>query len=334
MAGGTTVTPVSPGLTFYGIVSNVISATQFTVPLLVGRGDTFFNNWMVYVLRKGTGTGAAPQGEQQIATAFVSNSGLVTCPAFTAVLAPGDEILMLHPDISTVLAAGIAAVLAAIGGVAAGVGLCYRGIVTGVPGAGQFTIATLAGQGGNSFIDLSGINPYYAFVKTIAAGTGAPPEGELQPITGYATLTGNFSAGAFTVPVGIGDEILIIHPMLARIFNMYGTPPATGSLVANWQAAEQTLVNIGAANTRNKVNTLMIDMNAIGGTLTIRMYHAIAGVQRQIYSQAFTVALDGPGRWTINGPVGIFDILRVTCQSNLVGDNGVAIAYSYMLEHM
>ncbi len=219
MAEASGVALPEKGLVKWARVSQVVSATQFRCDSLIGQGDSYYAGWSVFVSRDVGGTGAAPQGESQIATAFVSSTGLVTHPAFTALLAVGDEILILHPDIAA--------------------------------------MGKLAGQ-----------------------------------------------------------------------------PPASNAVVANWQAAEQTLVSIGAAATRNKVQTLMIDMSTIAGTLTIRMYHAVNGVQRQIYTQNFTVAADGPGRWTINGTVGIFDVLRVTCQSDNAADNGASIGYSYMLEAM
>jgi hypothetical protein len=100
-------------------------------------------------------------------------------------------------------------------------GLFYHGIVTAVPGVDQFTIPTLAGLGAGKFSDATA--PYQAFVLRDAGGAGAAPQGEIQDITAYATGTGVFTTNAFTVAVGIGDEILILHPSLAGTIGVLAT---------------------------------------------------------------------------------------------------------------
>jgi len=92
-------------------------------------------------------------------------------------------------------------------------GLSYYGVVDDVPGANQFTIGSLAGLGAGKFADA--VNPYVVFVLRSAGGIGGAPQGELLPVTAYATATGIFTTAAFTVAVGVGDEILIIHPAIA-----------------------------------------------------------------------------------------------------------------------
>jgi hypothetical protein len=105
-------------------------------------------------------------------------------------------------------------------------GLFYKGTVTAVPGANQFTIPDLAGLGAGKFDGAT--NPYYAFVLRDAGGAAAAPQGEQQPITAYNTATGTFTTTAFTAAVGVGDEILIVSPYLAAIaigsFSLIGKP--------------------------------------------------------------------------------------------------------------
>jgi len=92
-------------------------------------------------------------------------------------------------------------------------GLIYKGTVTAVPGANQFTIPGLAGLGAGKF---DGANsPYSAFVFRDAAGAAAPPQGELAYVTAYDPLTGIFATDPFTAAVGVGDEILIVSPLLS-----------------------------------------------------------------------------------------------------------------------
>jgi len=91
-------------------------------------------------------------------------------------------------------------------------GLSYYGVVDAAA-APTFTIGSLAGLGAGKFADA--VNPYVVFVLRSAGGIGGAPQGELLPVTAYATATGIFTTAAFTVAVGVGDEILILHPAIA-----------------------------------------------------------------------------------------------------------------------
>ena len=107
--------------------------------------------------------------------------------------------------------------------------------------------------------------------------------------------------------------------------------PFPGSTTANWQTGEAPITTIGAASAITLVHSLFLDINALAGTITPRLYTNINGVQRQVYSQNFTVALDGPGLWIINGILAVYGTLIVTVQSNAVADNGKAIGWEYIL---
>lgn len=338
-AGGVPV--AEKGLVFDGIVTRVDSATSFRCPGLSGLGNAFFQGWAVYVVRKVDGTGAAPQGEGPACLTYVSLTGAFTHVAFTAPLTVGDEIYLIHPGFSA-LALALIGLAAEVG---TGQGLCYRGIVTAVPGANQFTIQTLAGLGVNSFVDLSGINPYQAFVKTNGGGGGAAPQGEHQAITGYATLTGNFSANAFTVPIAVGDEVLIIHPFLARIMNSAGAPGTNGNLAANWNSGVGTsgqagadLVTIGAPLTPNKLHALIVGIAALAGNVNIKLFADVNGVDTMIFPPKTTTwniaAGDSPGVAVVNGTIGLRNALRVEVFSDLPADDAQVVSYDFLLEHM
>jgi hypothetical protein len=105
-----------------------------------------------------------------------------------------------------------------------------------------------------------------------------------------------------------------------------------GATTANWQTAEQTIVTIGIVNVFKKVHSLLLDITGLVGTITVRLYTNINGVQRQTYSQTFTVAVDGPGLWIINGIVAVYGTLLVTAQSNNAADNGQPVNWEYILE--
>lgn len=217
-------------------------------------------------------------------------------------------------------------------------GMSYYGVVTDVPGANQFTIPTLSGLGAGKFASVTPSYAYQAFVLRDAAGGSAAPQGESQPISGYATATGNFSAGAFSAAVAIGDEILIIHPFLAAMTKLSGEPGTNGNLAGNWQTAETTICTLGAANTRYKVHSLIVGINALVGNITIRMYILVNGVERCIFpipaATTFSAALDQAAIQVVNSSFGIQNALRVTVQSDAIADNGAVVSYEYLLEAM
>jgi len=89
-------------LAYYGVVTRVISATQFVAAGLAGLGDGALTTYAAYVLAKRDGTITPPHGEQPAVTAYVSGSGTFTHAAYTAPLAISDQLLLLHPNISPV----------------------------------------------------------------------------------------------------------------------------------------------------------------------------------------------------------------------------------------
>lgn len=93
----------SQGLSFYGVVTDVPGANQFTIASLTGIGDTAFVNWGAFVFWDAGGAGAAPQQETQTVTAYVSATGTFTTGAFTAPVAVGDKIILLNPGLVSFL---------------------------------------------------------------------------------------------------------------------------------------------------------------------------------------------------------------------------------------
>lgn len=222
------------------------------------------------------------------------------------------------------------------GGSGTDTGMAYKGIVTAIPGANQFTIPSLIGKGLGKFDGATA--PYSAFVFRDAGGLGAAPQGQKQPITAYNSLTGVFTTTAFTVPVAVGDEIIILHPSLAASLNLAGQITISGTNTQNWQAAETDLVTIGTNGVSNKIHLLLVGIQNTIGNISIRLYHLINGVERRIYplpaAMTFTVVADAPGIPIINASFVITEAMRVTVQSDNAADNGVAITYEYKLEAM
>lgn len=225
--------------------------------------------------------------------------------------------------------------------------LAYYGVVTRVISNTQFVAAGLAGLGNGALVG------YAAYVLAKADGTTTPPHAEQPAVTAYVSTSGTFTHAAYTAPLAVGDQLLLLHPnistlviatiaaiaanissILAQTDKLAGLAPVSGVTAANWQTAEQDVVSLGADNVRNKLHSLLLDINALGGQITIRLYMQINGVERRVYQQTFTVAADGPGIWIVNGTIGIHEVLRVTLESNLPADNGRNVAYDYMLEAM
>jgi hypothetical protein len=107
--------------------------------------------------------------------------------------------------------------------------------------------------------------------------------------------------------------------------------PYPGITTANWQTAEATIATIGSVGVNNLVHSLLLNVTGLAGNLTTRLYTNINGVQVQSYSQVFSLAVDGPGLWIINGTLAIHGTLLVTAQSDNVADNGLAIGWEYIL---
>lgn len=88
-------------LVFFGKVESVPGANQFGIPRLGNLGETSFVGWTAYVWWDAGGAAAAPQGESQVVTAY-TEAGDFTTGAFTAAVAAGDIILLLHPRIAEI----------------------------------------------------------------------------------------------------------------------------------------------------------------------------------------------------------------------------------------
>jgi len=316
-------------LALYGIVGSVPAPNTFICEGLSGLGNNkFTNSYYVYVFRNITGTGAAPQGEIQPITAYDAATGAFSHGAFLGgPLVPGDEILIIHP------------VLAGAGFAGIGQGILW-GRVTAVPGANQFTIPTLAGLGAGKFAGVT--NPYSAFVLRDAGGLSGQPQGELQAITAYDTATGNFTAAAFTVPVGLGDEILLLHPSLAATFNLAILRGATGVFFEQvdtpvnttaTNAAETDIVNLATAATRYILRNLRLKCADPGAnTVTVRLKLLVNDVLTDVDSFPITT-LNFGSYFSLMDMFAIPDVaadqIQITVRASAGGPYAVTGQFSY-----
>lgn len=185
---------------------------------------------------------------------------------------------------------------------------------------------------------------YSVWVLAKADGTITAPKGELPvSITGF-TGTGNTNPGiithaAFTASLVAGDIILLLHPSIANATAGTTKTATSASVTANWQTAETNLVTIGTLGQIQKLHSVNIYIGNTIGNISIRAYAIVNGVERQIFpipaGDTFTVVGLTPDPVAIpivNGTMGIYGTFRITCQSDNVADNGVAIQYTYITE--
>jgi hypothetical protein len=130
-----------------------------------------------------------------------------------------------------------------------------------------------------------------------------------------------------------------LETLLEYILSQVGVPVGgtsyIGNTVANWQTSESEIVSISEADTQYKLQSLLLSIhNLVGTIVTVRLYMQVNGVERKVYEQVFNAVTDAPGLWIVNGTVGLYNVLRVTLQSNEAADNGQAVDYDYLLEAM
>jgi len=129
-----------------------------------------------------------------------------------------------------------------------------------------------------------------------------------------------------------------------------GESVVENTVAANWNTAVGTsgeagedLVTIGTAATKHKLQSLLLDVNALtdGAKIHVKLFMKVNGNERKVYDTDFTVPTtaagetpppDTLGLWIVNGTVVIHDTLRVEVYSDT--SENVAIAYTYVLEAM
>ena len=103
MAGTSSVSPeIRTDLIHYGVVTNVISNTQFEATGLAGLGDGALVGYSI-ILATTLGTIVTPfYAKQSVVISYGSRVGTITHISYTSSLAVGDQFILLHPNISNV----------------------------------------------------------------------------------------------------------------------------------------------------------------------------------------------------------------------------------------
>jgi len=240
----------------------------------------------------------------------------------------------------------------------------YTGITTDDGAGDGSTLVDANLIGANDFISN----------KTILIGSGDGDREDsgassFDPLTGTITVVTPFSAqikigtlyrviNISTVEIDV-DRIdtkigtntdaagtTTVFARLKQIVDTYldkltGETPVSDSVTANWNTetgtsgeAGEDLVTIGAADTRYKLHSLVLNISALtgGAVVTVKLFMEVNGTERKVYSQDFTKGTDPDGLWIVNGTVGIHEALRCEVYSDT--DESKAIEYDYMLEVM
>lgn len=190
-------------------------------------------------------------------------------------------------------------------------GLSFEGIVTGLAGAPKFQCSGLADFGDEYFKN------YWIYVIWDSAGGGAAPQGEMLECTGYSSATGDFTVGAFTPAIAVGDKVLLFNESQAAVLNtVYGLAalktlidalpagPERGTdnaaLAASWTAGLATILanfsalrigyldELAAANLPTDVTAIIDDLaNGTDGLTALKAIMDTSGVLVNARSAAY-----------------------------------------------
>jgi len=208
---------------------------------------------------------------------------------------------------------------------------------------------------------------WYVFVVRDDVGAGAAPTGEYRLITGYVSATGGIVHNAFSANLAVGDQVMLIHPMLYEILTIRGGAETLESLDDELDAmldlaggdaltllmtgAEQTLYEYPAAADMPGAHPfffagLKIDWTGLnfggGENTSIRFYELVDGVGaanlRLISTEVFLVAALPVPAVTLHPRNANTDIqptpgyyrqgIRITAQQALVGGGWNTLTYS------
>jgi len=121
-------------------------------------------------------------------------------------------------------------------------GLIYFGDITTAANVTSFASTNLIGYEDGFF------DNWYAYIVRDDAGAHAAPQNEYRLISAYTTAAGTFTIAAFSAAHIVGDQVMIIHPMLYEILTIRGGAYTIQDVMEEHQAqldiAEYSTVSI------------------------------------------------------------------------------------------
>ncbi len=194
--------------------------------------------------------------------------------------------------------------------------LVHFGDITAVSAGVSSTIADLIGWEDDYFLG------WWMMIVRDNGGAGAAPQGEFRQISSYTSTTGLMNHTAFSAADVVGDQAMLIHPLLYGLFAATrGSGPRSLETLGEEQDADLDVargtsgavsVDGGEDNVYNESNDnefvlleLRVDLNnmAEGDTITFKVYTTEDGVERKI-SEDVANTFDGaqdPARAEIIG---------------------------------
>jgi hypothetical protein len=192
-----------------GTVDSVTGAPTFTVASLVGYGNDYFNGWFAYAVWDSAGGEAAPQGESQAITDYVSATGTFSHAVFTAALVAGDKVIisLLDPTVA-VGDATIANQTTIISGQEGGVDAVNR-----VAGATQIFEKSITSPANDGNVLIGTITTQPCLIKSVVVHADATGQADLTSAGIYGgaaigthTITFISAADAVKANLDIADE--------------------------------------------------------------------------------------------------------------------------------
>jgi hypothetical protein len=170
--------------------------------------------------------------------------------------------------------------------------MVFKATVTTYTDTTHFKTTNLTGYGDDYFGGPN--NNWYVYAVRDDGGAGALPQGESELISDYVSSDGTFTHVAFTTPLAVGDEILIVHA--------WAKPAAGGDATA----ANQTLLlaDIGDAS----ASTLLSLYGILGNPSASLATTILDGIDARANNANLNALLgvaDAAGK-SINGNIGDF----------------------------
>lgn len=146
--------------------------------------------------------------------------------------------------------------------------LVFKATVTTYTDTTHFKTTDLTGYGDDYFGGPN--NNWYVYAVRDSAGGGALPQGEDELISNYVSSDGTFTHVAFTTPLAVGDEVLIIHEW-AKAAGGGDATAANQTTIISGQEGGVNAVNRVAGNTQifeKSITSAANAGNVLIGTIT------------------------------------------------------------------
>ena len=162
--------------------------------------------------------------------------------------------------------------------------LSFHATVSTYTNVTTFAASSLKGYSDEYFKD------WYVYVVRDSAGAGAAPQNEPpSQITSYTSSTGTFTHAAFTVPLAVSDEVIILQPTIGSVIsssttidnifsivNALLTLTETGGTITTDGLLQSLYINNAPAGIFQPRKLLLDFTNhAIGDTMIIRTYYRL-----------------------------------------------------------